>query len=714
MSLAEPAAPHRSLLARLYDFVFGFDYFLSHRWSDAHSYATSLASKLEPEFHCFLDSKDFAKGLLWNVEGERALARTSILILVLSPEVFDSQPVLDEVRYFQKHKPANRLIVIDPGGLFGATPVDHPLIAAIGATRLRIDEPADAITAGPSPVLIETLRQDFDLVKQNTRRARVLATAVTVLAVLLAAAIAAALYATQQQWLAEEARQRESSARMAAERLIGQILGDLRGDLIPLGKSDLMEKATAAAERYYEAFPEAERRTSEREQSVAMWVERGDSHARQGRSETALHCYEEALRISGDLILEQPENFERARDEAFARARVANSLRKLDQPEEALVAYERCLVDLQTLRARQPENPELRRYESACHGEMGDALEALGRMNEAQQHYEQCVDGLEQLVVDTGTKSTFRDPLALARLRLGGHLMDAGNFEEAKVVFVALHVLLREIGLERPDDVPLRARYADALEKLGYVHYRLGDLRAAREWFEKHHDLARMMFATDTKNKAWRRQAAVAESWMGELALQQNDRGAARESFKAAHELLASLAEAEPMNGAAQSDLATNYENLANAADSEDDAIAALDQALAIQQQLAERFPRSAEYAVGVVIYQRRIADTMRGIQSLDDAAAHYEAALRECRAVLARMPSMIAARRERAHILLGRGETALAQDRMDEGRASLAEARDVFDALAAENRLDAADQRSRHRVIERLSEVAVGAGSKQ
>jgi hypothetical protein len=218
-----PVAPRRGLLTRLYDFVFGFDYFISHRWSDAHSYATQLAAKLEPEFHCFLDSKDFAKGLHWTIEGQHALARTSILIVVLSPEIFGSQPVLEEVRYFQAHKPANRLIAIDPGGLFATTPPEHPLIAAIGATRLRIDEPAEALQAGPSAPLVETLRQDFDLVKQNTRRARVLAGAVTVLTALLIAALIAAWYATQQQRLAAKAlEQREETLQRAGKRLLAE------------------------------------------------------------------------------------------------------------------------------------------------------------------------------------------------------------------------------------------------------------------------------------------------------------------------------------------------------------------------------------------------------------------------------------------------------------------------------------------------------------
>ncbi|HKP04428.1 MAG TPA: TIR domain-containing protein [Chthoniobacterales bacterium] len=713
MSAPAVAPPSRRPLARLYDFVFGFDYFISHRWRDAHLYAVQLAAKLEPEFHCFLDSKDFAKGLHWTVEGKRALTRTSILILVLSPEIFDSEPVLEEVCYFQAHKPANRLIAIDPGGLFARTAPDHPLIAAIGETRLRIDEPAGALQAGPSAALVDTLRQDFDLVKQNTRRARVLAGAVSVLAVLLAAAIAAAVYASHQQRLAEKARDRESSARAAAEGLIGQILGDLRDDLIPLGKSDLMEKATAAAERYYEVFPEADRHTSEREQSVAMWIERGDSHALQGRQQTARHCFDEALRIATALAAEQPASFDRARDEAFARARVANSLRKLDQPEEALAAYEKCLAALQILRARQPDNAELRRYESACHGEMGDALADLGRMDEAQRRYEQCVVGLKKLVADTGAKSAFRDPLALARLRLGGHLIETGKFGEAKTAFLALHTLLEDLGRERPDDIPLRALYAAALEKLGYVHYRLGDLRAAREWFEKHHDLARTMLATDTKNKAWRRQAAVAESWMGELALAEGSRMSARESFEAARELLVTLAEAEPMNGGLQNDLATNYEKLADVAEAPDDAVAALEKALTIQQRLTSRFPRSSEYAVGVVIYQRRLGDTQRSAHHWDDAAARYEAARRECRAVLARLPSLIPAHREHAHILLGLGETALAQNRASEARAALLEARQEFDALAAANRLDATDERFRVRLIERLENLPTSEESK-
>jgi hypothetical protein len=93
-------------------------------------------------------------------------------------------------------------------------------------------------------------------------------------------------------------------------------------------------------------------------------------------------------------------------------------------------------------------------------------------------------------------------------------------------------------------------------------------------------------------------------------------------------------------------------------------------------------------------------------VKRWDDATAHYDTALRECRAVLAGLPTMIAARRELAHIFLGLGETALAQNRVEEGRAALVESREQFNALAAENRLDAADQRFRDRLIQQLERI--------
>src|SRR6266852_2472198 len=76
----------RSLLRRLLDFVFGYDFFISYSWSDGAAYATALASRLEADgFEVFLDRASYASGDNWKKVGAWTLRRTGQLILVGSP-----------------------------------------------------------------------------------------------------------------------------------------------------------------------------------------------------------------------------------------------------------------------------------------------------------------------------------------------------------------------------------------------------------------------------------------------------------------------------------------------------------------------------------------------------------------------------------------------------------------------------------------------------
>jgi WD40 repeat protein len=205
----------RILLRRANNFIFGYDFFIAHSWHEdrqGHAYAERLVATLEPNLRCFLDSKDFPKGAHWTIEGRRALSHTSVLIVVATPPVFHSAAVLDEVCFFVAKKPRNRIIVIDVEGAFSKPAVpDHPLIQAIGVTRLRISE-GKPLAEGPSQETCEALRADFNLTTENTKRFRILGWTAAVLAAL-------AIGAGIASWIAIASAGEARSRALAAESL---------------------------------------------------------------------------------------------------------------------------------------------------------------------------------------------------------------------------------------------------------------------------------------------------------------------------------------------------------------------------------------------------------------------------------------------------------------------------------------------------------------
>ena len=101
--IQENAGAPRSLVSARFqtiaDWFFGYDFFISYCWKDGRKYAVELNRQLgEYGFNCFLDSSDYAKGDNWRKQGERALRKTTRLILIGTPAAHHSEPVKTELR----------------------------------------------------------------------------------------------------------------------------------------------------------------------------------------------------------------------------------------------------------------------------------------------------------------------------------------------------------------------------------------------------------------------------------------------------------------------------------------------------------------------------------------------------------------------------------------------------------------------------------------
>ncbi len=191
-------AGRQSLWRRLLDFVFGYDFFISYSWSDGGRYAGALARQLKAQgFEIFLDRDDYASGDDWKKVGAWKLRRTSQLVLIGSPAALVSGPVVREIEIFSRT--GRRIVPIDFDGSLEWKSDDVPLAPYLPPEILRIRERASALQTGPSEQVVATLRQTFNLVRQDKKRARVFGIIAFVLGIFAVAAAASAVIAWQQR-----------------------------------------------------------------------------------------------------------------------------------------------------------------------------------------------------------------------------------------------------------------------------------------------------------------------------------------------------------------------------------------------------------------------------------------------------------------------------------------------------------------------------------
>lgn len=188
------------MLARSYEWIertlFGYDFFISYSWNDpdrlGRQYALALKDRLtDLGYSCFLDSADYEKGADWEKIGRLALSRTQKLLLVGTPAIFHSKPVVRELRLFRAT--GRDLIPVDIAGTLAHAPPDHPLTHLLPGNRLRIQEPNPKPVGGPSDSVTQEIHASFRLTQRRIIRRR------AVLGVMLALAALAGWSELQRQ-----------------------------------------------------------------------------------------------------------------------------------------------------------------------------------------------------------------------------------------------------------------------------------------------------------------------------------------------------------------------------------------------------------------------------------------------------------------------------------------------------------------------------------
>ncbi len=103
----------RSMWKRLVDRIYGYDFFISYRWSDGRHYALHLAEELQSKgYNCFLDSEDYRPGENWLLGGRHALRNTSRLVFLATRDA-----VTDPGNRIEREDPIiSELLAFEEGG----------------------------------------------------------------------------------------------------------------------------------------------------------------------------------------------------------------------------------------------------------------------------------------------------------------------------------------------------------------------------------------------------------------------------------------------------------------------------------------------------------------------------------------------------------------------------------------------------------------------
>ena len=203
------------------DAFWGYDVFIAHRRTDAAEYARKLYDALKAQrISCFIDRAVYGPGDSLAVATKRHVRKSTLFVLLGSPEILSSRKPVDWVEeevneYLASNESDPKIIPIDFGETIAkAAPTASAILERV-QNFVRIPECLPALAESPSQAVLEAIGSRLDGRRRDRARVRFFEIAAVVLAILLVAALLAAAIAWFQR---QKAIANETQALAALSR----------------------------------------------------------------------------------------------------------------------------------------------------------------------------------------------------------------------------------------------------------------------------------------------------------------------------------------------------------------------------------------------------------------------------------------------------------------------------------------------------------------
>jgi tetratricopeptide (TPR) repeat protein len=415
-------------------------------------------------------------------------------------------------------------------------------------TRLKSPSAADRPTAVEAAGRLRWIRD------KPRRRLRHLAAAVLV----LAAAGGATKYAvdlTRERTTAVAARDEADRRRGQAEDLIGFMLGDLRKNLEPVGRLDVLDGVGAKAMDYFAAVPADALSDEELLRRSTALYQIGEVRIAQGNLPAAALPLQESLSLAEALVARAPRNGDRLYGLAQSHYWVGYvhwSRHELDAAQRQFQAYldvARRLVDI------DPARTDWQREIGYANSNLGSVLQARGQLEAALERFRECLKIERGLLARAPEDDELNRAVASSHNAIGVVLLLRGRLDVALVEFGAERAILEQQVSRAPHNTGFHHRLMVTHSYLGDLFAARGQMATARRHYAETMRRATELASRDPANRSWQRHLARNLFKVGVLD-SQSEPSRALPALARSVSILQVLVDADPTNAMWRRDFA--------------------------------------------------------------------------------------------------------------------------------------------------------------
>ena len=364
-------------------------------------------------------------------------------------------------------------------------------------TRLKNLEPGDRPTA---PEAQMALHRILDAPNRRMRYGLVTLAIVLVL-------FAAAKYAID----VTTARHQAERGRAQAEELVSFMVGDLRRQLEPAGRLDVLDGAASHALAYFASLRPEELTANDLDHNSRALAQLGQVREKQGKLPEAIALFRQSVRFASAAVERNSNRDEWQLSLSNARFYLGDAMRRQGDLRGALENFRAYFAISQRLAQRNPSSLQYQAEVSYSHGNLGAVYEASGDLPHGLSEYRLALDMDRQRQKLEPANEQWQADTANSANRLGVVLKSQGDFNGARQAFDEDLAARRRLSQAAPNDAGRLRKLATSLAFAGTLQQATGDVTHALASYREEVALTDTLARRDPTSAEARRNHAMAQ-----------------------------------------------------------------------------------------------------------------------------------------------------------------------------------------------------------